>query len=289
MSGRRIKLFLEEWFNVSLSTGIINQCIREAGRAVAPLQDELIQDLLASNILFADETGWKQSGNKTWLWVFLNYTTALFIVGSRSKDTAHEILSRFSGILMSDGYHVYRFFEDRLRCWAHLIRKCKGLHDSRHMTAHQFGLQSMGLFNKLMLSIKVARDGPLSNLVDEHQQDILGFKELCLQYKDSSHDKLRALAREFLNDWDAIWRVLEDVTLPMTNNEAERALRHWVINRLISHGTRSDEGSVALATLASVIETCRLRQVSPWKYIACVISERRKNNSAPPLPQSIAA
>jgi len=58
--------------------------------------------------------------------------------------------------------------------------------------------------------------------------------------------------------------------LPLTNNEAEQALRHWVILRSICHGTRTEEGSRILAVLISVIETCRVRQQSPWIYLAAV-------------------
>ncbi|MGH8475744.1 MAG: hypothetical protein ACRER2_08260 [Methylococcales bacterium] len=46
----------------------------------------------------------------------------------------------------------------------------------------------------------------------------------CLQH--ASHPKTRALAVEFLHDWDAIFRVLERPAWPLTNHEAERAPRH---------------------------------------------------------------
>jgi hypothetical protein len=46
------------------------------------------------------------------------------------------------------------------------------------------------------------------------------------------------------------------------NNEAERALRHWVIARRIGMGTRTPQGTRVFALLASVIETCRKRGVS---------------------------
>ncbi len=72
--------------------------------------------------------------------------------------------------------------------------------------------------------------------------------------------------------------------LPVTNNEAERALRHAVIARYITHGTRSAEGSEAYAALLSVIETCRRRNRSPWPYLAEVIALRRKGLPTPPLP-----
>jgi hypothetical protein len=65
---------------------------------------------------------------------------------------------------------------------------------------------------------------------------------------------------------------------------AIRALRHAVIARRISYGTRTTEGSLAYCSLLSVIETCRLRKVDPWSYIAQVIALGRKGILPPPIP-----
>ncbi|MGH9799014.1 MAG: IS66 family transposase [Blastocatellia bacterium] len=46
------------------------------------------------------------------------------------------------------------------------------------------------------------------------------------QIKTVFHKPTRDLANEMLNDWEAIFRVLQHPELPLTNNEAERALRH---------------------------------------------------------------
>ncbi|MFQ5640691.1 MAG: transposase, partial [bacterium] len=88
-------------------------------------------------------------------------------------------------------------------------------------------------------------------------------------------------------DWDVIFIILDHPHLPLTNNEAERALRHWVIMRRISFGTRTREGSRVFAILASVIETCRIRNQSPWKYLAEIISNQRAELAVPPLPLPI--
>jgi transposase len=94
------------------------------------------------------------------------------------------------------------------------------------------------------------------------------------------------LAREFLNDWEAIWIVVAHPHLPLTTNEAERALeralRHEVIARRLSQGTRTEQGRRVVALLASVIDACRKRHILPWPYLAQVVAERRKGHSAPP-------
>jgi hypothetical protein len=110
------------------------------------------------------------------------------------------------------------------------------------------------------------------------------LRAACEAHQDSAHRKTRQLAREFLNDWEAIWTVVDHPELPLTNNAAERALRHWVIARKLSYGTRTAQGSRTFTLLASVIETCRQREVSPWPYLATVIAARRQGHPAPPLP-----
>jgi transposase len=88
-----------------------------------------------------------------------------------------------------------------------------------------------------------------------------------------------------LNDWEAIFQVLRHPELPLTNNEAERALRHWVILRKLSLGTRTEVGSRVVALLASVIDTCRQRGHSPWRYLERAIADRRAGQPLVALPR----
>ena len=51
--------------------------------------------------------------------------------------------------------------------------------------------------------------------------------------------------------------------VPSDNNPAERSLRHVVISRKISGGTRSERGTESKLTLASVFGTWRARGLNP--------------------------
>jgi hypothetical protein len=55
-----------------------------------------------------------------------------------------------------------------------------------------------------------------------------------------------------------------DPAVPATNNAAERSLRHLVVSRKISGGTRSEAGSAAKMTLASVFGTWRAQGLNPF-------------------------
>ncbi len=94
------------------------------------------------------------------------------------------------------------------------------------------------------------------------------MRQLCELQRNAPHLALRSGAREFLYDWYAIMRVLAQPQMPLTNNAAERQLRHWVIARRISYGTRAMEGSNSFALLSSVMDTCRLRGASVTNTLA---------------------
>lgn len=284
MSRPRIQEFLNDWLGIYLSVGVINQSITEGGRAVEPVEEQLIAEIEQSELLHADETGWKENGRLLWLWVLISPTVTLFLIGGRGWEVIADALEGFAGWLMSDGYQVYRKYAKRLRCLAHLIRKARGLSESLNQEAQVLGEKLLEYLAKFIKGIYRAREGPEINPKEEFAEQLAELKAWCEKHQDSEHEKTRQLAREFLNDWDAIWTVLEHPELPITNNIAERALRHWVIARKISYGTRTKQGSRAFALLASVIDTCRQRKVSPWTYLAEVVAERRKGNPAPPLP-----
>ena len=287
LSRARIREFLHDWLGLELGVATINQCIHEAGRAVEPVVEQEIRSAVReAELLYADETSWKEHGQLLWLWVFTCASVTFFIVGKRSREMVQRVLGEsFEHWLMTDGYGVYREYSWRLRCLAHIIRKARGLEDSMDRDARRFGKHVLSVLETVMDAVYQARGSPPDiPLRETHARLLADLFTACLAQADSKHEKMRALAREFLNDWDTFWVVLDHPELPLTNNAAERALRHWVIARRISHGTRTAQGTHAFCLLASVIETCRQRGVSPWPYLADVVRQRRKDLPAPALP-----
>lgn len=272
------------YFGIYLSTGVIQHCFEETGAVVAPLEIPLVDELLEEALLYVDETGWREASNTLWLWVFCSFTIAYYCIGRRTKQFLQSVLrADFKGWLMTDGYGAYRHYEKRLRCWAHLLRKARGLEESTDATAREFGLLVLALMNQCMSAVyewrKESNPNEKTNKLIHSLTPLLeAFKQACEKYgeKDIAHEKTRALAREFLNDWSAIFRILEHPYLPLTNNKAERALRPWVILRKICYGSRSAKGTKTFALLASVIDTCRLRKINSLKFLSESISAARK-------------
>ena len=286
MSRPRVQEFLNDWLGLWLGKGTISKYVHEAGRASEPLENQMVEEVRRSGLLHADETSWKEKAMLLWFCVFSTATVTLFAIGKRSEQVERILGEIFPGWLMSDGLKAYRKYLKRLRCWAHLDRKAQGLADSLDGEARQFGQQVLAVFKLLREEVYKARKEPPGtvNIRQTHATFLGILMASCDQHKDSKHEKTRALAREFLYDWEAIWTVLSNPYLPMTNNEAEQLLRHWVICRRISYGTRTAQGSRVVALLASVIETCRKRKASPWSFLAEVLSRRRKGETVPSLP-----
>ncbi len=178
---------------------------------------------------------------------------------------------------------AYRSYQKRQRCLAHLIRKAIALAEGVNEPANQFG---EWLLKELRGLIHTIAEGG-KEATRQCSPMLARLKRACLLGRDGPTDKMRALAREILNDWDAIVAFVKNPELPPTNNEAERALRHAVISRRISQETRTSEGSRAYSALLSVIETCRLRKVNPWDYIAEGIAFGRKGMNPPPIPVEV--
>jgi len=294
LSRARVREFLFDWLGLELSTATINQCVHEAGRALEPVvESEIRAAVRDAEVLYADETSWKEHAKGLWLWVFTCTTATLFVVGRRAREVVEQVLGEhFAHWLMSDGYWAYRDIDQRLRCLAHIIRKAKGLEESFDRDAQRFGSHLLEVLATVIEAVYAVRGGappPADGLRAQHAPRLNDLLDACLGLVNSRHEKTRALARELINDWESFWVVLDHPELPLTNNEAERALRHWVIARRISLGTRTPQGTRAFALLASVIETCRKRQTSPWPYLAEVLRQRRKGLPAPPLPQPATA
>ncbi|HYQ91444.1 MAG TPA: transposase, partial [Candidatus Competibacteraceae bacterium] len=107
LSRRRIQEFLQDWLGIELSTSAINQCLHEAGRAVEPIEEQLVEELQQATLAYADETPWKEWGQLLWLWVIITPTLCVYFIGYRSKEILTHVFGEgFVGWLMSDGYQV---------------------------------------------------------------------------------------------------------------------------------------------------------------------------------------
>ena len=225
LSRVKVKELLAELFGLHVSTGLIDHTLRETGRAVAPLEAELVAEIEQAALVHADETSWREAGQALWRWVFVTAQTVLYQIGYRTQEIVANVLSAaFQGELMSDGYRVYRSYPHRLRCWAHLMRKLVGLSESTHRRVAAIGQQLHAAFSGLQDAIYAARESeaPPGALTSEYAAAIETLRQTCERHRDDPHEPLRKVVREFLFDWDVILRPLSDPSLPLSRVEMWR-------------------------------------------------------------------
>lgn len=279
LSQTLVQEFLRDWLGLELGKGTICRCIREVGLACQPVAEELLAELREAEVIHLDETPWYEAGHLRWLWVATTALTTVFRIGSREKsELAALIGDSFLGWLVTDGYGAYRSHARRQRCLAHLIRKAVALQEGIYFEASRFGDWLLREMRSLIHGVAEDADAKTLGLV------VARLKRACRLNIDADIDKARALAREILNDWEAVVAFVKNPRLPPTNNDAERALRHSVISRRISFGTRTEEGSHGYAATMSVIETCRKRRASPWDFITRLLTAARRAATLPAIP-----
>jgi hypothetical protein len=272
MSRRKIQEFLLDWLGLELGAATVNRRIHEFGLASEPVVEQLIQEVRAAEIVHLDETPWRQKGKLRWMWVASTALATIFRIGSRCKEELTELIGEsFLGWLITDGYRAYRDHPRRQRCLAHLIRKGLALALGYYGADAAFGEDLVRDLRRLIQRVHDGEDAQTPAV----KRLMARIKWSCQQNRHEDEKKVRELAGEILNDWDAVVAFVHDRNLPPTNNDAERALRHAVISRGISFGTRTDEGSRFYAAALSVIDTCRKRGVATWDYACRLIAAAR--------------
>jgi transposase len=132
-SKRGVQDFLESVFGLPISQGAIQKIINRATEAIEPHYDAIGEAARTAPVNYIDETTWKTKGFIRWLWTMTNAFVAFFMIHKkRSKEAFNALIGARQGILVSDGYVVYKkWVNKRQSCLAHLIRRAIGVSEHR--------------------------------------------------------------------------------------------------------------------------------------------------------------
>jgi hypothetical protein len=286
LSRARLQEFLGEGLGLDLRLGTIQQTSHAARAAVAPAEEARLQAVLDSDRLHADATSWPEHGRRRWRWVCIAATVTLYYVAGRGKEGGENVLAGFTGWLLTAGWMAYRAYRRRLRCGAPLRRQARGWTQGSDGEARACGQLVLDTVEVLMAAVYAAREGPPPVArPTQHAPLVAAVRAAGERRQDSQHQQTHALAVELLTDGEALFQVLSHPELPLTTNEAARALRHGVIRRQLRLGTRTAGGARVVALLASVIDTCRQRGHSPWRYLERAMADRRAGQPLAALPR----
>ena len=88
----------------------------------------------------------------------------------------------------------------------------------------------------------------------------------------SQKSKLAEAIRYALSRWEGLTLFIDDGRIELDNNIVERSIRPIALNRKNALFAGSDGGAEHWATIASLIETCKLNDVDPLAYLTDVLT-----------------
>ncbi|WCR55960.1 MAG: IS66 family transposase ISCARN48 (plasmid) [Rickettsia asembonensis] len=204
-----------------------------------------------------------------------------------------EHLKNFTGTLHADAYSGYNqlYINDEqssnkieeAACWAHMRRKFYEITVANDKANIAIAiLEQIGEIYKIENRIR-GLDPDVR--VKERQKEsrplieklFIGFRKAYEQLpKKSSTAKAIFYA---LNNQKALLKFLDNGQIEIDNNAAERAMRSIAIGRKNWLFAGSDNGGHTAAIIYSIIETAKLNNINPWKYLQKVLEIIQDYNS----------
>ena len=278
-----IQLHLKTFYRLNLSEGEIIEITHAVANLGKSSYENILSSIRTSTVVNADETGGRQNGVNGYFWSFNTHSAHLVLYRkSRGSAVVKEILGecgeKFNGVLVSDFYAAYNIYAGfHQRCWVHLLRDIKELKNQyrRHPPLNIWAKRVKGIYEEAKSYTGPSPNTPLGLALEErvHKQQYFEqeLKDVCKPYlsKDSPMSTLCGRIITYLPELFMFVRIPE---VPSHNNAAERILRHLVIARKISGGTRSEKGSETKSILTSLFDTWTLLGKNPFEECKLLLS-----------------
>ena len=260
LSFSQIQELLQDTYSIHISEGEIVAILRKESTHLLPLYEELKTKIRGEPVIHLDETGWKvlTRSEKSFAWVMSSTTSneSIFLVGeSRGKGNVEKLTGEnYKGTVVTDDYNAYHSLTHHQLCFAHLIRKWRDLAVSSELSDEQ-KLHCREEYEKLMIfyrDLEMGRDASRYN-------DYAAMLHEIAQLRPLDPKKLIRYKMTLKKNIPNYLTCLSDSRIPLTNNQAERSLRHLVLKRKISFGSLTKKTADTLAVLLSVIMSLKQR------------------------------
>ena len=289
LSRRQLVELLDELFGCPIAVGTIDAILTRTAGTLEPVYEKLLEQTRAAGALNIDETGWYLSGESRTLWgAFSKETAVLRIAPDRGKAHLHGLIGAdFAGVVGSDRFTAYNSLEPERRqvCWSHLRRDFTFHADLGSGPQEAFGLDGLEVTWNVFHAWKQFQQDGDRDALQQRVATIKAQMRPLLEWGSTGKRQrhVRALARNLLKLWPALWTFADVPDVEPTNNAAERGLRAAVIYRKLSLGSRSQGGERTIERLLSVDQTCRLQRRSLYAYLADALTAKARGDPLPTL------
>ena len=261
--------------------------VAQVAQVLEPIVLELRRQVLKSDYLQTDDTSVvildPDVGDgrfKGHFWTYLDPLSkqvVFDVTPTREREGPEQFLREFRGCLQADAYtgydQLYRGGQRvEVACWAHARRY---FHES--LESDKRAAIVLELIQKLYQVEKQARDlAPEQRLAVRREQALPILAQIDdarrrLEAEVLPRSPLGEALRYLGNQWAALQRYTQDGRLQIDNNGAERQLRAVAVGRKNWLFAGSMAGAHRAALLYSLIQSCRLAGVEPFRYLRDIL------------------
>ena len=256
-----------------------------------PIYDELHNRLVSCEVAHADETTvqvLKEPGrkpqSKSYMWLYRTgqyekYKIALYNYRKgRNAEFLQEFLNGFSGYLHCDGYQAYKKLENVIlvQCLAHSRRKFDEALKCLKEEEQKDSKAAIGIAycNKLFkIEENIEELTPEEKYIKrlELSKPVLDdFFAWLNSFTPASQSHLGKAVSYTLNQWNNLRNYLLDGRLNISNNSAEHLAKSFALCRKNFLFSNTPSGAEASATVMSIIETAKINNIDPFKYLTYI-------------------
>jgi hypothetical protein len=249
----------------------------------AEVMEKIRQDIFSVPLaVHADETTWpilNDHDSDGYIWSICNMAGAYYrFEPSRSGKIIVEMLQGYEGPVVSDEFAGYNRVKNETKCrlcycWAHARRNFYEILDNHPQDCVAILL----LIDELFAVEREAGKSfeKLKKLRAEKSVVLISMIKAWLDEKNLkyllSEDEMGKSIRYLLGHWKEFTVFLDDIRVPLSNNHAERALRHAVLGRKNFNGSKTINGADVAADHYTIIGTCKLVDLDPAHYYRYIV------------------
>lgn len=261
---------IAEVCGAAVSTGWISSVVAATGEALAPVDGAIRERLTRACLLHVDETSINVNAEKWWIHVASTEAlTSYFLHQSRGRKAVVEfgVLPWFAGTVVHDAYAVYDGTEferaTHALCGAHISRELVAAQEADPDNA--WPKAALDAFLGLNTAAHAAREQGFPEIPAEVRDRLLrNWRHALLcgladnpRRRGRKQSKTRNLLERLTSRSEEVLRFARDLTVPFSNNLAERDVRPAKTQLKISGSHRSSGGAEAWLRIRGYISTMR--------------------------------
>ena len=170
------------------------------------------------------------------------------------------MLKSYHGVRVTDCYGAYKNLAGEHQvCWSHIIRKARDLKDNINLDKDkkEFVKTVYGNLKNIYEKIVAVKKNETEKqkrpkIISGLEKELAGLIDQ-ISFSEASIKKLINLGKQMQTYKKQLFTCLKHRAVDATNNKAERKLRHLVLKRKVSFGTKTKKGDKILEINLSVL------------------------------------